>query len=117
VLRRGQGGFLRTQEIIYFGFVFLALGGFQECKCRIVFNLDGLRRGDKWEVVIDELHNQIEQIKQRLHPKRAHSHEDGDAHEMTPEVDSWDLRVHRQQATNVQKRRNTQVGSRSCCRA
>jgi hypothetical protein len=24
----------------------------------------------------DELHNQIEQIEQRLHPKRAHSHDD-----------------------------------------
>ncbi len=46
----------------------------------------------------DELHNQIEQIEQRLHPKRARSHEDGDgdAHEMLPEVDDWDLRVHRQ---------------------
>jgi hypothetical protein len=62
----------------------------------------------------DELHNQIEQIEQWLHPKRAHSHEDGDgdAHEMLPEVDNWDLRVHRQQATRVQNRRNVQVGSR-----
>jgi hypothetical protein len=48
----------------------------------------------------DELHNQIEQIEQRLHPKRARSHDDaGDAHEMLAEVDNWDLRVHRQQAT------------------
>jgi hypothetical protein len=62
----------------------------------------------------DELHNPIEQIEQRLHPKRARSHEDGDgdAHEMLPEVDNWDLRVHRQQATRVQNRRNVQVGSR-----
>ena len=31
----------------------------------------------------DDLHNQIEQIEQRMHPKRAHSHDDaGDAHEM-----------------------------------
>ena len=61
----------------------------------------------------DELHNQIEQIEQRLHPKRAHSHDDaGDAHEMIAEVDNWDLRDHRQQGTHVQTRRNVQVGSR-----
>jgi hypothetical protein len=62
----------------------------------------------------DEIHNQIEQIEQRLHPKRARSHEDGDgdAHEMLPEVDNWDLRVHRQQAMRVQNRWNVQVGSR-----
>ena len=61
----------------------------------------------------DELHNQIEQIEQRLHPKRAHSHDDsGDAHEMLAEVDNWDLRDHRQQATRVQNRRNVPVGSR-----
>ena len=59
----------------------------------------------------DELHNQIDQIEQRLHPKRARSHDD--AHEMLAEVDNWDLRDHRQQATRVQKRRNVQVGSRN----
>ena len=47
----------------------------------------------------DELHNQIEQIEQRLHPKRARSHDD--AHEMLAEVDNWDLRDHRQQTTRV----------------
>ncbi len=53
-----------------------------------------------------ELHNQIEQIEQRLYPKRAHSHDDvGDAHEILSEVD-------RQQATRVQNRRNVQHGSR-----
>ena len=61
----------------------------------------------------DELHNQIEQIEQRLHPKRARSHDDaGDAHEMLAEVENWDLRDHRQQATRVQNRRNVQLGSR-----
>ena len=48
----------------------------------------------------DELHNQIEQIEEQLHPKRALTHDDaGDAHEMLAEVDHWDLRDHRQQAT------------------
>ena len=33
----------------------------------------------------DELHNQIEQIEEQLHPKRAHTHDAaGDAHEMLP---------------------------------
>ncbi len=36
----------------------------------------------------------------------------GVAHEMLAEVDDWDLRDHRQQATRVQNRRNVQVGSR-----
>jgi len=50
----------------------------------------------------DELHNQIEQIEQRLHPKRPHSHDDaGDAHEMNAEVDNWDLRDPRQEGTRV----------------
>jgi hypothetical protein len=31
----------------------------------------------------DELHNQIEQIEEQLHPKRTHTHgDDGDDHEM-----------------------------------
>jgi len=48
----------------------------------------------------DELHNQIEQIKEQLHPKRPRTHDDaGDAHEMIAEVDNWDLRDHRQQVT------------------
>jgi hypothetical protein len=59
----------------------------------------------------DKLHNQIEQIEQRLHPKSASSHDD--AHEMLAEVDNWDLRDHRQQATRVQNCRNVQVGSRN----
>ena len=61
----------------------------------------------------DELHNQIEQIEEQLHPKRARTHDDaGDAHEMLAEVENWDLRDHRQQATRVQNRRNVQVGHR-----
>jgi hypothetical protein len=59
----------------------------------------------------DELHNQIKQIEQRMHPKRARSHDD--AHEMLAEVNNWDLRDHRQQATRGQNRRNLQVGSRN----
>ncbi len=58
----------------------------------------------------DELHNQIEHIEKQLHPKRARTHDDaGDAHEMLAEVENWDLRDHRQQATRVQNRRNVQV--------
>ncbi len=61
----------------------------------------------------DELHNQIEQIEEQLHPKRARTHDAaGDAHEMLAEVENWDLRDHRQEATRVQNRRNVQLGSR-----
>jgi hypothetical protein len=64
------------------------------------------------EKVRDELHNQIEQIEQRLHPKRAHTDDDaGNAHEMLAEVDNWDLRVHHREAMRVQNRRNVEVGS------
>ena len=61
----------------------------------------------------DELHNQIEQIEEQLYPKRARAHDAvGDDHEMLAEVENWDLRDHRQQATRVQNRRNVQLGSR-----
>ena len=61
----------------------------------------------------DELHNQIQQIEEQLQPKRTRTDDDaGDAHEMLAEVDNWDLRDHRQQATRVENRRNVQVGSR-----
>jgi len=61
----------------------------------------------------DELHNQIQQIEEQLQPKRARTDDDaGDAHEILAEVDNWDLRDHRQQATRVQNRRDVQVGSR-----
>ncbi len=60
----------------------------------------------------DEIHNQIQQIEQRLYPKRTHSHDD--AHEMLAEVDNWDLRDHRQQATRVKGFR--QVGMSTCSR-
>ena len=39
----------------------------------------------------DDLYNQIEQIEHRLHPKRAHTDDAGDAYEMLAEVDNWDL--------------------------
>jgi hypothetical protein len=56
----------------------------------------------------------VEELKRQLHPKRVHTHDDaGDAHEMLAEVDKWDLRDLRQQATRVQNRRNVQVGSRN----
>ena len=56
----------------------------------------------------------MEELKRQLYPKRARTHDDaGDAHEMLAEVDNWDLRDHRQQATRVQNRRNVQVGSRN----
>jgi hypothetical protein len=43
----------------------------------------------------DELHNQIEQIEEQLHPKRARTDVDaGVAHEMLVEVQNWDLRDH-----------------------
>jgi hypothetical protein len=39
----------------------------------------------------DELHNQIEQIEEQVHPKRARTHDAaGDAHEMLAEVENWD---------------------------
>ncbi len=61
----------------------------------------------------DELHRQIQQIEEQIQPKRARTDDDaGDAHEMLADVDNWDLRDHRQQATRVQYRRNVQVGSR-----
>ena len=42
----------------------------------------------------DELHNQVMQVEEQLHPKRARPHDDaGDAHEMLTEVDNWDLSV------------------------
>jgi hypothetical protein len=60
----------------------------------------------------DELHNQIEHIEEQMHPKRVRTDDDaGDAHEMLAEVENWDLRDHRQQATRVQNHRNVQVGS------
>ena len=61
----------------------------------------------------DAAEKAVEELKRQLHPKRAHTHDDaGDAHEMLAEVENWDLRDHRQQATRVQNRRNVQVGSR-----
>ncbi len=60
----------------------------------------------------DEFHNQIQQIEEQLQPKRARTDDDaGDAHEMLAEVDNWDLRDNRQQATHMQTRHNVQVGS------
>ncbi len=47
----------------------------------------------------DELHNQIQQIEEKLHPKRARTHDDaGDAHEMLAEVETT---VSRQRASKT----------------
>ena len=59
----------------------------------------------------DELHNQIEQIEEQLHPKRARTHDAaGDAHEMLAEVENWDLRDHRPSGTQQLCREEVQVG-------
>ncbi len=54
----------------------------------------------------------VEELKRHLQPKRPRTDDDaGDAHEVLAEVENWDLRDHRQQATRVQNRRNVQLGS------
>jgi hypothetical protein len=61
----------------------------------------------------DAAEKAVEELKRQLQPKRARTDDGaGDAHEKLAEVDNWDLRDHRQQATRVQNRRNVQVGSR-----
>ncbi len=61
----------------------------------------------------DELHNQIEQIEQRLKPKRALTDDDaGDTHDLLAEFDNCDLSDHRREGTRVQNRCNVKVGSR-----
>jgi hypothetical protein len=55
----------------------------------------------------------VEELRRQIQPKRTHTDDDaGDGHEVLAEVESWDLRDHRQQATRVQNRRNEQLGSR-----
>ena len=46
----------------------------------------------------------MEELKRQLQPKRARTHDAGDAHEMLAEVDNWDLSVNRREATRVQNR-------------
>jgi hypothetical protein len=61
----------------------------------------------------DAAEKAVEELKRQLQPKRPHTDDDaGDAHEVVAEVENWDLRDHRQQATRVQNRRNVQLGSR-----
>ena len=61
----------------------------------------------------DAAEKAVEELKRQLQPKRPRTDDDaGDAHEMLAEVENWDLRDHRQQATRVQNRRNVQLGSR-----
>ncbi len=58
----------------------------------------------------DAAEKAVEELKRQMYPKRAHTHDDvGDGHEMLAEVDNWDLRDHRQQATRVQNCRNVCV--------
>jgi hypothetical protein len=60
----------------------------------------------------DAAEKAVEELKRKLHPKRSSTHDDaGDAHEMLAEVDNWDLRDHRREATRVQNRRNVELGS------
>jgi hypothetical protein len=61
----------------------------------------------------DAAEKAVEELKRQLQPKRPRTDDDaGDAHEMLAEVENWDLRDHRQQATRVQNRRNVHLGSR-----
>ena len=61
----------------------------------------------------DAAEKAVEELKRQLQPKRPRTDNDaGDAHEVLAEVENWDLRDHRQQATRVQNRRNVQLGSR-----
>jgi hypothetical protein len=54
----------------------------------------------------DAAEKAVEELKRQLQPKRPRTDDDAvDAHEMLVNVDNWDLRDHRQQATRVQNRR------------
>ena len=59
----------------------------------------------------DTVEKAVEELKQQLQPKRSHTHDSGDDHEMITEVDNWDLNVHHREATHVQNRRNVTLGS------
>jgi predicted ribosome quality control (RQC) complex YloA/Tae2 family protein len=61
----------------------------------------------------DTAEKTVEELKRQLQPKRSRTDDDADdVHEMITEVDNWDLRDHRQQATRVENRHHVQVGSR-----
>jgi hypothetical protein len=61
----------------------------------------------------DATEKAVEELKRQMQPKRPRTDDDtGDAHEVLAEVENWDLRDHRQQATRVQNRRNVQLGYR-----
>jgi hypothetical protein len=67
----------------------------------------------KTEKERDTVETTVEELKRQLQPKRTRTDDDaGDAPEMLVNVDNWDLRDHRQQATRVQNRLNVKVGSR-----
>ena len=51
----------------------------------------------------DAAEKAVEELKRHLQPKRLRTDDDtGDDHEVLSEVENWDLRDHRQQATRVQ---------------
>ena len=50
----------------------------------------------------DIVEKAVEELKRQLQPKGAHTHDDGDTHEMIVEVDNWDLSVHHREPTRVQ---------------
>jgi hypothetical protein len=81
-------------------------------KLKIIQEYADQANEDTLEVEKDEFHNQINQIEQRQHPKRTHTHDDvGKVDEILSEVDNWDLSVHRRETTPDQNRRNVEVGS------
>ena len=49
----------------------------------------------------DAAEKAVEELKRQLQPKRSHTHDAGDAHEMIAEVDNWDLSVHHREVTHV----------------
>ncbi len=59
----------------------------------------------------DAAEKAVEELKRQFQPKRAHTHDAGDTHEMIAEVDNWDLSVHHRETTRVQNRRNVSLGS------
>ena len=42
----------------------------------------------------DAVEKEVVEMKRQLQPKRARTHDAGDAYEMLAEVDNWDLSVH-----------------------
>ncbi len=63
----------------------------------------------------DAAEKAVEELKRQFQPKRPRTDDDaGDAHEVLAEVENWDLRDHRQQATRVQNRTVTAPSWLTC---